>query len=164
MKFKMQLQLIDFDLNGYIRTLEDKIQEDTTKAARSWVYTVLQIIPTWSRASRATFEALANSAGISVPYGPLRAAKNRTALGRQNSRGGIDRQGHVFFFYYETTLRYLEYNQYNVATPGPPPQPFGELINPTPYRFLEAGQRDFQSFAKTVRLPNPALFISGRRI
>lgn len=164
MRFKPRLQLIDFDLGAYLRTMDDKLNEEITKAARSWLYTVLQIIPTWSRASRATFEALANSVGVSVSYGPLRSAKNRTNLGRQNSAGGVARQGSQIYFYYETTLRYLEYNQFNAATPGPPPQPWGELINPTPYRFLEAGQRDFESFVKTVRLPNPALFITGRRI
>ncbi|MCI0559258.1 MAG: hypothetical protein MN733_12245 [Nitrososphaera sp.] len=165
MRFVTQLQLIDFDLQGYLGALDAKMEETTKQAAQSWLRTVLDIIPTWSKASRATFEALAREVGFSVTYGPLIAKKDRTSLGLSTGRGGLDIQRHVgYFFFYETDLRYLEYNQFNNAVPGPPPQPFGQLRNPTPYRFIEAGQNDFQSFAKAVKLPNPALFISGRPI
>lgn len=165
MTWNMQLQIIDFDLQGYLGALDAKMEEVTKQAARSWVRTALDIIPTWSKASRATFEALAEEVGASVSYGPLIAKKDRSSLGRRTSSGGldIDKSSHYRFFY-TTDLRYLEYNEFNNAVPGPPPQPFGQLRNPTPYRFLEAGRKDFESFARTVKLPNPALFISGRRI
>jgi hypothetical protein len=165
MSFKMDLQIIDFDMKSYLSALDAKMEEVTKQAAKSWLRTVLDIIPTWSKASRATFEALAREVGASVTYGPLIAKKDRTSLGRRTGRGGLDiDQNNHYRFYYETDLQYLEYNEFNSATPGPPPQPYGRLRNPTPYNFLEAGRRDFESFAATVKLPNPALFISGRRI
>lgn len=164
MKFTTQLQKIDFDLKGYLKVLDASMEEHTQRAARSWLYTVLQIIPTWSGASRATFEALGSSVGFTVTYGPQRARLNREYLGRMASRGGVEKQGSQTYFYYETDLRYLEYNEFNRATPGAPPRPYGYLRNPTPYRFLEAGAKDFKSYVKTVRLPNPSLFISGRPI
>lgn len=163
--FTTQLQLIDFDLAGYLNVLDAKMEEVTKQAARSWLRTTLDIIPTWSKASRATFEKLAREVGFTVTYGPQRSEKDRTALGLATSQGGldIDKDTHYRFFYI-TDLRYLEYNEFNSAVPGPPPQPFGQLRNPTPYNFLEAGRRDFESFAKTVKLPDPTLFISGRPI
>ena len=164
MRFTAQLQRIDFDLRGYLGALDAKMEEVTKEAARSWLRTVLDIIPTWSRASRATFEALAREVGFNVTYGPLIARKDRTSLGRSTGSGGIETRGDGYFFTYETDLRYLEYNEFNAATPGPPPQPFGTLRNPTPYNFLEAGRNDFESFTRTVRLPDPSLFISGRPI
>lgn len=165
MRFTTQLQVIDFDLKSYLRAFDAKLEETTKQAARSWLRTVLDIVPTWSKASRATFEALAREVGFSVTFGPLIARKDRTSLGLSTGRGGLEIEADSHYrFFYETDLRYLEYNEFNNATPGPPPQPFGELRNPTPYRFLEAGQRDFESFVKTVKLPDPALFISGRPI
>lgn len=165
MSFQMNLKVIDFDLKGYLSAMDRKLEEETKRAAKSWLRTVLDIIPTWSKASRATFEALAREVGFNVTYGPLIAKKDRTSLGRRTGRGGldIDANSHYMFFY-ETDLRYLEYNEFNRATPGPPPQPYGQLRNPTPYNFLQAGQRDFESFANTVKLPDPTLFISGRKI
>ena len=161
----MDLQIIDFDLAGYLKAMDAKMTEETKQAARSWLRTALDIIPTWSGASRATFEALAQEVGFRVAYGPQISNKNRKPLGRSTGRGGIDIDANSHYhFFYETDLRYLEYNEFNNAVPGPPPQPYGQLRNPTPYRFLEAGKNDFESFARTVKLPNPSLFISGRRI
>lgn len=161
----MDLQKIDFDLKSYRGALDAQMREVTRQAARSWLRTVLDIIPTWSKASRATFEALAKEIGFTITYGPLIARKDRSALGRATGRGKLEfNEGLDYFFVYETDLRYLEYNEFNSATPGPPPQPFGELKNPTPYRFLEAGENDFRSFARIIKLPDPALFISGKKI
>jgi len=163
-KFTTKLYKIDFDLKSYEAALDKKMEEVTKQAARSWLSTVLTIIPTWSKASRATFEALANEVGFSVTYGPLVARKDRTSLGRSTGGGGIERTAEGWFFTYETSLAYLEYNEFNNASPGPPPQPYGKLRNQTPYNFLEAGRNDFKSFAKTVKLPDPTLFISGKPI
>lgn len=164
MKFTAQLQHIDFDLKSYLRVFDQAMEEMTKEAARSWLRTVLDIIPTWSGASRATFEALAKDIGTNVSYGPIVAKKNRVGLGRNAGKGGINVNGTKYSFYYETDLRYLEYNEFNTATPGPPPQPFGQLRNPTPYHFLEAGKNDFESFKQNVKLPDPSLFISGSPI
>jgi hypothetical protein len=84
-------------------------------------------------------------------------------LGLSTSNGGLQIEKlKKYTFFYETNLRYLKYNEENVAVPGPPPQPFGELTNPTPYNFREAGEKDFQSFCEnSVRLPNPIEYIKG---
>lgn len=162
MRFTTELYTIQFDIKGYLGVLDAKIEEQTKEAARSWLYTVLQIVPTWSGASRATFEALAQAVGFNITYGPQRSKNDRKDLGRATSMGGIEKKGTEIVFFYQTDLRYLEFNEFNRATPGLPPRPITFLLNPTPYRFLEAGERDFQSFVKTVRLPNPMLFISQR--
>lgn len=141
------------------------MEEKTKEAARSWLTTVLVIIPTWSRASRATFEALAREVGFTVTYGPQLSSKDRRSLGLDNSAGGLRiNKLESYKFFYETSLRYLAYNEENFATPGPPPQPFGELTNPTPYNFVDAGKNDFESFAKQIRLPSPIEFIKAQKL
>ena len=165
MRFTADIKLINFDKSGYLQEFDDRMTEITKEAARSWLRTVLVIIPTWSRASRATFEALANEVGFNVTYGPQLSREDRLLLGLSTSRGGLSiNRLKSYTFFYETDLRYLAYNEMNSATPGPPPQPYGQLTNPTPYRFREAGKNDFLSFAQQIRLPNPTDFITPKQI
>lgn len=165
MKFKADIQLIDFDRDGYLKALDQHMRGTTEQAARSWLTTVLAIIPTWSRASRATFEQLANEVGFNVQYGPIQSIKDRLLLGLQTGRGGLDYKRGQWYFWYETDLRYLAYNDKNKAVFGQAPNVFSRSGIPnTPYRFQEAGKRDFESFAANVLLPSPMLFIRGRRI
>lgn len=166
MRFQSQINLIDLDLKGYLDAVDDEMRRQTIEAARSWLHTVLMIIPTWSRASRATFTELANAVGFSLTFGPQLSRKDRTSLGRMTGRGGLDFKSTSWHFFYETDLRYLAYNEFNRVIFGQAPNVFSRtgLTNPTPYRFQEAGKADFESFAKGVRLPNPMAFIKGRRI
>jgi len=138
----------------------------TKDAAISWLTVVLAIIPTWSRASRATFNELAEAVGFPLTFGPVRSRKDRLNLGLSTSRGGLDTTSTSWHFFYETDLRYLEYNEFNKVIFGEAPNVFSRsgLINPTPYNFQEAGLADFKSFAAGVRLPNPFLFISPKLI
>jgi hypothetical protein len=165
MKFTPDIKLISFDYAGYKTEFDLRMTEITKDAARSWLRTVLVIIPTWSRASRATFEALANEVGFNITYGPQRSREDRLILGLSTGRGGLDiAKLKKYTFFYETDLRYLAYNEMNNAIPGPPPQPFGRLLNPTPYNFREAGKNDFMSFARNIRLPSPIDFITPKQI
>jgi len=165
MRFTTDLYAIDFDLTGYKQALHNFMVETTKEAARSWLRTVLVIIPTWSRASRATFEALANEVGFHVTYGPIKSKKDRLLLGMSTGEGGLQIvRNKTYYFYYKTSLRYLQYNEMNVAVPGPYPQPYGELLHDTPYRFREAGRNDFRSFANSILLPSPKEFIKPVKI
>lgn len=166
MKFKADIQLIDFDRRSYLNYLDLHMQRMTREAARSWLTTVLVIIPTWSRASRATFEALASAVSFNIQYGPIRSFEDRLVLGLQTGRGGVDYKKGQWYFYYETDLRYLAYNEHNRVIFGQAPGVFSPngLINDTPYKFQEAGKADFESFASNVLLPSPMDYIKGRRI
>ncbi len=137
----------------------------TVDAARKWLQVVLVIIPTWSRASRATFEALAREVGFPVTYGPILPGKDRFQLGKSTGKGGLEIvKFKSYHFFYETSLRYLAYNEANAAVAGDPPKPFGRLTHPTPYNFIDAGDAEFLSFSKEVLLPSPFNFITGKRI
>lgn len=164
MRFRAQVSLVEFDRNGYLKELDDRMRENVMEAARSWLRTVLVIIPTWSRASRATFAELANAVGYAVTYGPIRSKKDRLILGLQTGRGGVDFKKGSWHFFYETDLRYLAYNEFNRVIVGQAPNVFKGLINPTPYKFQEAGRADFESFSKNIKLPNPIEFIRPKRI
>lgn len=167
MRFRSQVRLIDFDLRGYRQQLDARMTEIVKEAARSWLRTVLVIIPTWSRASRATFNELAEAVGFNLTFGPIRSREDRLSLGLSTGKGGLDiKPGRSWHFFYETSLRYLAYNEFNRVVFGRAPNVFSRsgLTNPTPYRFQEAGARDFQSFSEQILLPSPIEFIRGRRI
>ena len=113
-------------------------------------------IPTWSGASRATFEKLARDLGTSVPIGPIRSRKDRTSLGRASSVGsGFFKAGHQIYFVYTTQLRHLKYNEFNLALAGPPPQPFSNNVRYTPYRFQDRGDKAWAQYARGLKIPDP---------
>jgi hypothetical protein len=123
---------------------------------------VLLIIPTWSRASRATFESLAQAVGFTVTYGPRTAPFDGLSEGLSSGFGGVEKisKGH-YEFYYKTNLAHLVFNEDNQAFKGVGGV-FFRLIQPTPYHFLEAGQKAFIDFSKTVSLPDQV--ISSRKL
>lgn len=162
MKWKANLWEINFKVGQYIQHLQEEMQQTTKEAARSWLQTVLVPIPTWSSASRATFKKLAEAVDFQVTFGPLQT-RDRSRLGERLSDGGVDFREESWHFYYETNLRYLAYNDVNVAVRGKGGV-FSGLTNPTPYHFQSRGQEDFKSFSKLVKLPSPLKFIAKRRL
>ena len=142
-KTKLSLLQLDPRLKNEI---DNAMLELTKQGARLWLQAALEIVPTWSRASRATFEALAQAVGYKVTYGPIRSKKDRRALGLSTGFGGLERKGlGSYTFYYRSDLEYLNFNESNVARVGVAGV-FRGLINPTPYNFREAGNRAFQKF------------------
>jgi hypothetical protein len=157
MRFTAKAYLIDFNKSLYIKDLREAMYGWTKEAARSWLRTVLAIIPVWSAASHATFSQLAEAVGFPLPLAAV-AQKDRISLGMRTGSGGLDtkeeKQGKIYF-YYISTLRYLAWNEYNHAVKGDGSGVFASLTDPGPYRFQEAGENDFLSFAQTVKLTNP---------
>ncbi len=165
MRFNAQIQLMRFDIRGYAAELDRFLTDEIKDIAKSWLRTVLVIIPTWSRASRATFNALAEDVGFALTFGPIRAPKDRLTLGLRTSSGGIEIKKLISYqFFYQTDLRYLEFNEFNRADFGSHPSIFSRAGIPnTPYRFLEAGEADARSRLEVVILPSPADFIIVRK-
>lgn len=165
-KWRADLFEIAFDKTAYNSALKKEMTDTIREAGRKWLARVLVIIPTWSRASRATFESLAQAVGFNIQYGPQKSKEDRLVLGLQTGRGGLDITKNSWHFFYETDLKYLAYNEYNHVVYGTAPNVFRRagLINPTPYHFQEAGLATFEAFAKTVQLPNPILFIKPKKI
>jgi hypothetical protein len=168
MRFTAKFKKLNFDLQRCFAEIDQHLSEQTKRSGQIWLNaTVISIpIPTWSGASRATFQELARSLGTSVPIGPIKAKKDRTSLGRSVSKGGFkkDKVTLNYSFFYETDLRYLAYNEFNKAVKGPPPQPFTNNVRFTPYRFQDKGSKAWQEFAKNVRLPNPYNFLKPENI
>lgn len=170
MKWKSNFKAIKLDLAGYKAELHKYMQDWIKQAAQRWLLaTVISIIPTWSKASRATFQALARDVGMSVPYGPQKSRKDREALGLSTGEGGLDLDPGAarWYFYYRSSLRYLAYNEYNKAVWGPePPAPFRKagLHAATPYHFQEAGEKEFKDFARFTKLPNPYKHLKKEKI
>jgi hypothetical protein len=169
MRFKTTFYAMDFDVAGYAKVLLQYLRSINEKAGQAWIDAAVNQtpIPTWSGASRATFSKLAQELGTSVPIGPVRATRDRVALGKSSSAAsGVieDRAKGYAGFVYETNLRYLAYNEYNLATAGPPPQPFSNNVRFTPYNFQSRAQAAWLKVASTAKLPNPWRHLKKRKI
>jgi hypothetical protein len=167
--FKATFYAMSFDLAGYRKVLLQYLQSMNEKAGQAWVDTAVNQtpIPTWSGASRSTFSKLAQELGTSVPIGPIKASRDRTGLGRASASGSgvVERKAKGYVgFVYATNLRYLAYNEYNLATAGPPPQPFSNNVRFTPYNFQSRAQAAWIKIADTAKLPNPLRHLKKRKM
>ena len=154
------IRSLKLDVTAYEHDLRRYLTERMLKSGRIWLETATEAtpIPTWSGASRSTFQNLASALGTTVAIGPIVSKKDRTDLGRSTGEGGTIIQGgktQKYQFYYGTSLRYLVYNEYNTATRGRPPQPYSNSVRYTPYHFQEKARAAWEKFAGTVKLPNP---------
>lgn len=166
---KVKYNFVGFEINMqmYRRSLLRALRKFNEKAGQAWISTAVDTtpIPTWSGASRATFQKLANELGTSVPIGPIKAPKDRTSLGRSTSSSGVWEEGNDYVgFTYETDLRYLAYNEYNKAIKGPPPQPFSNAVRFTPYKFQERAKQAWETEASKAKLPNPYKYITTKAL
>lgn len=168
MKFICDFVGISLDIEAYREKVLKELRWENGTAGRKWLNEVIKgtPIPTWSGASRATFEKLATALGTSVPIGHIRAPADRTALGRSLSDGEvIEDKGEVYVgFRYSTNLLHLHYNEYNKATAGRYPRPYSNNVRFTPYKFQARAQKVWVEHAKKVRLPNPLEYIKERRL
>jgi hypothetical protein len=167
MRFTTRFYRLDLNLEAYKRDLLQYLRKLNKRAGQAWLDAVINKtpIPTWSGASRATFQKLASDLGTTVPIGPIRSRKNRTALGRSTSTGsGVVESKDFVGFVYETDLRYLAYNEYNHATKGAPPRPFSNKVRFTPYNFLGTGYLAWIKVAEKADIPDPYKFITKRKL
>ena len=146
-----------FDKQAAINELNSYIKDFVRQGGRKWLNaTVIKIIPTWSKASRATFQKLARDLGTSIPYGPLRSQVDRESLGLALSAGsGVFDTKTEHYFVYTTQLKYLIYNEFNKAVAGPSPQPWSNNVRFTPYNFQDAGDKAWEEHVKTLQIPDP---------
>jgi hypothetical protein len=170
MKWKTDFTGMSFDLVGYRRALLNALRNLNERAGQAWINEVVNNtpIPTWSGASRATFQKLANELGTTVPIGPIKSSKSRVSLGKASSGGSgvYEKRGSQMFvgFIYKTSLRYLAYNEYNKATAGSPPAPFSNNVRFTPYGFQIRAEAAWQAVAATAKLPDPTRYIRKRKL
>lgn len=169
MTFKYNFYSLNLNLPAYTRALLNTLRTYNERAGQAWIDAAVNRtpIPTWSGASRATFQKLAAELGTTVPIGPIRSQRDRTSLGKSSSAGsGViedPRSGYVGFIY-ETNLQYLAYNEYNQAVAGLPPQPFSNNVRFTPYNFRSRAHAAWLGVAQTAKLPNPYQYIKMRKV
>lgn len=153
MRFRNSLKGLVLNVKAFFGSSDARMRLATEEAARIWLNAAIPAVPVWSGASRATFQQLADAVGVPVPIDVAPNAPNRVAIGRFNSRGGIERSGEgKWRFYYENNLRYLAANETRTVNRGEYGVKWG-LIEPTPYNYRDAARRAVQAYAKTVTLP-----------
>jgi len=153
MKFKGSLTSLHFDLEGYRKRLHEHLSEEIAHAAFVWLNTVLDEIPTWSGASRATFLALSREVGFNLSISPIVKSDISTGIAHSKGKMTSDSSKGEYTFEYGTDLRHLVWNEFN--SPEGDPAVFAKLKKPGPYRFQEKGREVFKQVAADVRLPDP---------
>lgn len=166
MKFQATFQVPSVDFAAYRRRLADELSSQLTYGALRWIESILEIIPQWSGASRATFLHITREIGFSLTISQSGNAPDRTDEGERKSSGKftLDTANGKFFFEYHTSLEHLVYNEYNNANISPDPGLFSELIKPGPYNFQEVGATAFLAVVKGTKLPDPTAFIKVTRV
>ena len=170
-KFKTDFRSMRLDVHRYRRVLLNTLRDLNERAGRAWIHEAVDTtpIPTWSGASRATFVNLASELGTSVPIGPIVAKKSRVSLGKASAAGSgvkeVNNSKDVYVgFVYQTDLRYLAYNEYNIATAGTPPAPYSNNVRFTPYNFQKRAQGMWEYFASQAKLPDPYRYLEDRKL
>lgn len=155
MKFKGSLATLQLDLEDYRKRLHEHLSEEIAHAAFMWLNAVLDEVPTWSGASRATFLALSREVGFNLSISPVSSQGLGIGVGASHGQGKMtaDSVTGKYTFEYGTDLEHLVWNEFN--SPEGDPSVFSRLKKPGPYRFQEKGREVFKQVAKDVRLPNP---------
>ncbi len=173
MKFQGKFAVPRLDLAGYRAALDKRMREAIAQGVMEWLNAVLDKIPDWSGASRATFVKLAQTIGMNVPISPTPTAMgsvgDRSSEGQNNSQGklNLDTPPGRYTFKYQTSLPHLIWNEYHNANQDPDetkwPKP-ALLLNPGPYEFQAKGLMAFMQFAKSVDLPAVRPFVQVKKI
>lgn len=113
-----------------------------------------------------TFHPLAKEAGFALSKGTSTPAgsylkSSRLAL-TFDPKGGLITVGEKgqYFFFYESKLPHLTYNEYHNANAEKDPTVFYRLTRPGPYNFQLRGQEVFRFFSENVSLPDPMAHIT----
>ncbi len=157
MKFIGSLATLQLDFEDYRKRLHERLTDEIAHAAFLWLNAVLDEIPTWSGASRATFLALSREVGFNLTISPTPTGGKGLgiSIGAAHGQGEMiaDPKKSLYTFKYATSLPHLIWNEFNA--PGGDPNVFAKLKKPGPYRFQEKGKEVFKQLAADVRLPNP---------
>lgn len=155
MKFKGTLVSFSLNMADYRKRLHEHLSDEIAQLAFVWLNAVLEEIPTWSGASRATFLQLASKIGYILAINPV--ASSRMSFGAAHGQGKITANPStgIYTFTYSTDLKWLVSNEFNHNTPANDPSVLYGLKKPGPYHFQQKGLAAFRQASKDVRLPSP---------
>ena len=164
MKFTASLAVPTLDLAGYRKALHAHMQEALAQLIVTWLTAVLEEIPVWSGASRATFIPLATRISYGVPVVPRVISRIGTGIASSAGDLEIDAEKGRYAFEYRTWLPWLVWNEYHNANVDPDPGLLGKLLKPGPYNFQVKGYEAFKRLSQSVDLPAVAPHVTSTRI
>jgi len=164
MRFTASLAAPTLDVAGYRKALKAHMQEALAQAIVTWLAAVLEEIPVWSGASRATFIPLASRIAFNIPITPRVIDRRGVGIASAGGELEIDEEKGRYAFEYRTWLPWLVWNEYHNANVDPDPGLFDKLLKPGPYNFQVKGYEAFKRFSQTVDLPAVAPYVTSMRI
>ena len=164
MRFTASLAAPSLDVAGYRKALKAHMQEALAQAIVTWLAAVLEEIPVWSGASRATFIPLASRIQFNIPITPRVIDRRGVGIASAGGELEIDEEKGRYAFEYRTWLPWLVWNEYHNANVDPDPGLFDKLLKPGPYNFQVKGYEAFKRFSQTVDLPAVAPYVTSMRI
>jgi hypothetical protein len=164
MKFTASFAAPSLDLAAYRKVLDQHMRDVLAQAIIAWLGAVLEEIPVWSGASRATFIPLASRVSYGIPIAPRVISRIGTGIASSAGPLELDEQKGRYAFEYRTWLPWLLWNEYHNANVDPDPTLLGRLLRPGPYNFQAKGYEAFQRFSQMVDLPAVGRYIQSVRI
>ncbi len=174
MKMTAKLTGFELDLQAYRTTLAASMTDQLKDSIRVWLNAVIKpTIPTWSGASRATFEKIAKLAGLSMTYGPQKSRKDRKPLGKRESTASLkSTKAGVYSFEWGTTLRYFILNETTRQEYVPGARDTGSgviysrsgLTHPGPYNLESKGATVLEAFAQEITVPSLSPYIKTKSV
>jgi len=158
MKMSFNYDLMKLYVKRYEKEMDEVLLDGLMHGGVKWLHACLARIPVWAGASHGTFIKIAEKLGAIVTISAIANIPwAKTASdGKSESTGKLIKENGKFILEYQTTLWHLVYNEYNNANANPnAARLFAKLTRPGPYGFQEAGAKEFEKVAKTVKLPNP---------
>lgn len=164
MKFTASLAAPSLDLAVYRKALHAHMQDVLAQAIVAWLGAVLEEIPVWSGASRATFIPLASRIEFNIPIMPKVIDRRGVGIASAGGELEIDEEKGRYAFEYRTWLPWLVWNEYHNANVDPDPGLFDKLLKPGPYNFQVKGYEAFKRFSQTVDLPAVSRYVKSVRV
>ena len=169
--FTGELKYPTLDVVSYKKKLHDHCVALLRELVTKWLAAVMPKIPEWKSASRATFQKLADSAGVVLPPAVLSNGLTRQPgaeswLGESQSEGKFSTESPVYYFLHSTDLFRLLWNEYHDANAeSANSKPHGmRLTDPGPYNSQAEGMRAYVEFIKTIELPDIRPFVNNKTI
>ncbi len=154
MRFTGQLAIPVLDLAAVKAALDQAAKKAIRGALQEYLTIVLDEIPNWSGASRATLNSLADQVGVATM-----ASGGGVGVGEADSNNSlILGENGLYQFKYATHLSWLAWNEYNNANETPDPgkwPPPAKLIHPGPYHSQAFGISAALHFLEDFQWPAP---------
>lgn len=156
-QFTGRLYTMQFDAEGFKKSLQEAIAVQMRQAARAWLRAVIPAVPVYTGMARGSLQPLGRILRVAVPISPIAFRRGKSpAEGATQSSFEFYNNGSVWTFSWSTDVLHYTINEYNNMSGVLP------LRHPTPWKSIEKGNIAFNAYMEaniSKRIPKLADYI-----